>query len=133
MFFNSNPRVFVEQYEEEGEEADDEVRIFWPQLKWNKYVQKQYGNKGFSLVTVDCWRSSSVLCVQEGEEEADEENDPDYDPKVRSLNSTDTRTHTRTHTPPSLKISDVPRKTLLSCSELSWLRMLCAKSKASPN
>lgn len=72
-----------------------------------------------------------MLCVQEGEEEADEENDPDYDPKVRSLNSTDTHPHT--HTPPSLKISDVLRKTLLSCSELSWLRMLCAKSEASPN
>uniref|UniRef100_A0A671YM06 Nucleosome assembly protein 1-like 1 n=1 Tax=Sparus aurata TaxID=8175 RepID=A0A671YM06_SPAAU len=61
---------------------------------------------------------------EEGEEEADEENDPDYDPKVRS--------HTRTHThtaPPPLKISGVLRKTLLSCSQLCWLRMLFPKVK----
>lgn len=65
-----------------------------------------------------------MLCVQEGEEEADEENDPDYDPKVRS--------HTRTHThtaPPPLKISGVLRKTLLSCSQLCWLRVLFPKVK----
>uniref|UniRef100_A0A8C3GC75 Nucleosome assembly protein 1-like 1 n=1 Tax=Cyclopterus lumpus TaxID=8103 RepID=A0A8C3GC75_CYCLU len=54
---------------------------------------------------------------EEGEEEADEENDPDYDPKV-SL-----------HVPP-LKISGVLTKTLLSRSQLHWLRVLFPKSEA---
>ena len=58
-----------------------------------------------------------LLCVQEGEEEADEENDPDYDPKVRP--------HTHTH--PFLKISGVRRKTVLSSSQLFWLRRLFLK------
>lgn len=79
IFLFSNSHICVSQYDEEGEEADDEVR---------------------ALLIGECllrllWRppavlSGSVLCVQEGEEEADEENDPDYDPKVRS------------HAPPSI-------------------------------
>lgn len=60
--------VFLLQYDEEGEEADDEVKLPQP-------------TKAYILEVVD-W-SCPVLCVQEGEEEADEENDPDYDPKVR--------------------------------------------------
>lgn len=54
------------QYDEEGEEADDEVKI---------------RNMSVRSFTETVWTECSV-CFQEGEEEADEENDPDYDPKV---------------------------------------------------
>lgn len=62
------------QYEEEGEEADDEVRpphmAAWCRSGAQRCRGDSRGNPNL------------VLSVQEGEEEADEENDPDYDPKV---------------------------------------------------
>lgn len=110
--YSFNPDVSVLQYEEEVEEADDEVRP--PRAVTERGKKKWKTWRQNFCFRNHCLGNVSV-CVQEGEEEADEENDPDYDPKVRSP----LPAH---KAPPCLKSSSVLTKNLLSCSPFCWLQ-----------
>lgn len=85
------------QYDEEGEEADDEVTIFpfilgrkkamlWICLCCNNLLSSLKYLLSYALwlfkINISPPFLSFFCFKQEGEEEADEENDPDYDPKV---------------------------------------------------
>lgn len=49
MYFLANARVCVSQYDEEGEEADDEVRLRATAHVW-KWLSTTYNTHGFSVV-----------------------------------------------------------------------------------